>query len=371
MSGTWEIWLDDMMGMRLQLVKQHGGFEVASVLNERGTWSLALPFDINWNLIRKDWIVEFWRRPEGALMGRLEYVGFIRWWEIGQDAEQRTTITVGGWDFNDLLARGIAAHYAGSAQAAMSGYTGNLMRAVVRNELASGATDYASAARGFSRLSVEGDLDDGEDIDKKFSWRKVITVLQEMADISNEIGTPMWFGIAPVVASDQTLNAVFRARAFQWGMDRSLNSGNSTGIVFAPEFGNLAEPLLRYDYADEATVAYVGGNNTGTDRVIRTVISTRALDSIWNRREVFVDGRDTADPNVLDDRGREALSDVNLIQFSGRLVDTPGCRYGVDWDYGDLVTAQFGGLNFDVLIRSRRLAVNAEGVEELEVKVEG
>jgi hypothetical protein len=364
---SWTIWYDDPTGRRLTGIHSHGGFDLTSALNERGAWELVLPRTFNYSLLAKDCILEYWRTPiDGA--ARLEYAGFLRWWEPQLNENGNYMLRIGGWDFNDLLDRAIAAHYAGTSQASKTGYAGDVLRAIVREQLASGATDYASTARGYSRLAVEADRNDGPSISKGFAWQGVLKTLQAIADISRANGTPIYFGVVPMISSDQTITAEFQVRAAQWGDDHRI--GTRAAMVFSPENRNLAEPKLRYEYSDEKTVAYAGGQDTGANRVVRSITDARATDSIWNRREVFVDGRDTKDPSVLDDRAREALNEGISVRFSGALMDTETSRYGINWVFGDYVSCQFAGLQFDTVVLAREFKVEPDGSETLIARVE-
>ena len=59
-----------------------------------------------------------------------------------------------------------------------------------------------------------------------------------------------------------------------------------------------------------------------------------------------------------------------MRSFSGNLLDTQQFRYGVDWQFGDRITAQYGGEEFDAMIDAVVFTVDENGQETLEARAE-
>ena len=51
-------------------------------------------------------------------------------------------------------------------------------------------------------------------------------------------------------------------------------------------------------------------------------------------------------------------------------MDTPRSRYGVDWDFGDKVTARYRGREFHGDIRSVTVTIDASGLETVRAGLE-
>ena len=52
-------------------------------------------------------------------------------------------------------------------------------------------------------------------------------------------------------------------------------------------------------------------------------------------------------------------------RFIANLLDAPGSRYGIDWDFGDQATANYGGLQFDIEVKIVYITVTENGDEDI------
>jgi hypothetical protein len=96
-------------------------------------------------------------------------------------------------------------------------------------------------------------------------------------------------------------------------------------------------------------LAYSGGQGEGAARDVSELEdTTRTNASPYNRREVWVDARNTETTAAREDRGYQALEKYKPVQtLTGKLVDTKGLRFMVDYGFGDLVTATAFGYTVD------------------------
>jgi hypothetical protein len=143
-------------------------------------------------------------------------------------------------------------------------------------------------------------------------------------------------------------------------------------VIFSKEWGNLAQPMLRYDYTKEANLVYGGGQGEGEYRTIVEVSdSTRVGSSIWNRREKFADARNETTTDGVTNKAEEVLRENQpLHRFTGRLLDTPQSRYGIDWFFGDKVVISYRDIQFNGVAKALKLKIDKDGYEYLDVKVE-
>jgi hypothetical protein len=278
-----------------------------------------------------------------------------------------------GVSLEDLLRRRIAPYYAGSPEVDVSGPADNLMKQVVRDNLASN-DDYASTAPDPSRdlsdngLSVEADESLGPTISKGFSWQNVLSALQAMQAASRAAGVEVFFALE--ATGESTMR--FITTVGQPGADRTVETGVNP-IIFSPEWGNLVNPSLEFDYSEAANVIYAGGQGQGDARIIaKATDQNRAEETVFSLREAFANATSA---KSLSGVTSEAQNQLTLsrpkLNFSASLLDTPAAPYGgAGWNVGDRVTVSYQGVQFSTIIRSVSVKVKPNGEEIVSAKVE-
>jgi hypothetical protein len=271
---------------------------------------------------------------------------------MSENGERRYRITAVA--ANDLLRRRIVAYAADSAEASKSGYADDVMKAIVRENLEGDAI----AARDWSALlTVADDASLGPSISKAFAWRQVLTVLQEIASSAAEQGEPIYFDI---VAVGNILE--FRTYYGQRGTDRS--QPDLSQLVLSPELGQIAQGSYAENHMDEATHIYAAGQGEGEEREVEEAEDVARVNaSPFGRIEQLKDARNVTTTAALQDEANTALYAARpRCVFQASLVDTPQCRYGTHWHWGDKVLAQFEGMTFTCHIAS--IAVTVENQAE-------
>ena len=134
------------------------------------------------------------------------------------------------------------------------------------------------------------------------------------------------------------------------GLDRRQSQDKNTWAVFSSSFCNVKTARYERNSADWANVAYVAGEDSGSDRKVVEVDISKEGDQ---RREIYVDARDlqSADDagntlytedeyrSLLYQRGLEKLSEHELIESVDSEIDPyANLVYLKDFDLGDLVT---------------------------------
>jgi hypothetical protein len=211
---------------------------------------------------------------------------------------------------------------------------------------------------------VAADLADGPIIDKSFAWRNVLLTLQELRDAAAVAGDVVYFSLTP-----SGTGFVFETHADQLGADRTTAS--ATPVLFSLEAGNLAQPELVMDYTAEAAVSYGGGQGWGEERQVVEIEDTdRSSRSPWARREIFRDSRNETTALAVQAAAQAALQGARpRLRFAGQLSDAPGSRYGLDWRFGDRVSASYAGYQFNAMIRAVTFVVNQRG-EDIRARLE-
>ncbi len=364
--SSYEFWLDRDGGTRLRLLDSVVSFEYALVVHDVSVLTLTLPGSFDKALLEPDRRIEVWRAPEGGSL-QLERVFLLRRRLDKTDEHGKRTIAVTAYDGNYLLSGRIAAYAAGAAQVYATQEADELMRVALGWNLDS---VYAPAARAISSSYFTMPLLStyvGPVLTKGWAWRNVLPVLQEIAQAADEAGTPIYWDMVPVSATAWE----FRTRSGQPGYDHSYPDGQHP-VLLGLEYGNLAEPALDEDWTNEVTYVYGAGQGEGAARTISGVEDTaRSGRSLFGRREALADAR-----NESTTAGVTAAANARLREgrprrtFSAKIVDSPGTRYGLHWRWGDKVSACYDGQQFDCIVRVVRVALDGNGKETVEARLE-
>lgn len=133
-------------------------------------------------------------------------------------------------------------------------------------------------------------------------------------------------------ASGQFFDWRVREEPGQLLFELTLPVDRSPFVRFSRPMGNLTALSYRHE-APIATAALVGGDGTGTSRLLRE----RTVSSPWGRREIFVN-LDSSNANELIQAGDRALVDNGeRATLTASAIDIPGQRFGQAYDLNDLV----------------------------------
>ena len=363
--SEWSIKLCDPTGTVLTELDKTSGFYCAKVVNDRAPFRLSMPNTFDRSLFRLDGLVEFWRTAKD---GKPELFGtyLIRLPDgVEDDQNGNYYWYIAGYDLIDWLRRRIVAADAGSATADKTDYADDMIKAIV--------TEAYGGSAGTGRpipFTIAADLGDAPSITKGFSRRNVLEVLQEICETSRTEGTNLYFDIVPngIGASwtSTTIPYLFQTYTTQRGRDLTSK------VFFGKDYGNLSEAFYFTDHSDEENYIYGLGQGVESDRNVQTASdTTRIASSIYNRCE------GTAQANTQsEDAGVTAAAKAKLAKarplkrFGGRLLDTGDYRYGVDWGFGDRVTAEYAGMQFDCEITAVSISVDGDGQETFDCRVE-
>jgi hypothetical protein len=247
-----------------------------------------------------------------------------------------------------------------------------MMKEVVTEAFADGVAPAPDAGtRAITNFSVQADLSDGPIIAKSFSFDRLLLpsgggVLAALAKASREAGTEVFFDVVVSDVSSSSISFEFRTYTGQPGQDVSDR------VVFDQDRGNLTDPFLEFNYRDEVNYVYGGGRGEGEARNIQQAYdAVRYNASRWNRCEGFAN----ATNQTTDDGVREAARAVLELgrpkrYFGGMPVDTLGTRFGVDWNFGDRVTARYRGEEFTMIIRVVTISVDEMGHETIDARLD-
>ncbi|GAG44784.1 unnamed protein product, partial [marine sediment metagenome] len=186
----------------------------------------------------------------------------------------RPLITIQAFDLNHLIDRRYIEYAAGTSYTNKTDFIDDMMKEIIDENAGPSAVD---ADRDMSPwLTIQADLSLAPSATKGFSWRKMLPVLQELAETSFENGT--WLGF-DIVKSTNSISD-FRTYIDQRGVDL-------TGKVVVSDLnGSLAKPNVVYDYSKEITEVTAAGRGEGLDRSTVSVVDpNRSIRSPLNRIE--------------------------------------------------------------------------------------
>lgn len=355
-GASYSLYLSTATGQRIAVLDRWEELSYALVVNDRSSMTLTLsPGVAIPDSAVPDGIIEVWRRPAGGreyLVG--DKVWFIQKQTISRDGAGLIRVTLEAEAPLWLLGEPgrFVDDYAGTSGAQKTGAADNVMKAIVREQAGSGA-----GARAYAGLSVAGDVGQAPSITKSFAWKPVLQVLQELAQASAEQGVYLAFDIVSVSGGGLEFQTYVGAR----GVDRRFPGGVSP-LLLGSEFGNLAETTLAIDYRDEVTVCGTGGQGDGSGRLLGSYVNTaRTAVSPYRWREVFKDATSYTTTAGLNAEAESAVrAGRPRLVFSGKIQQTRGSLLGVDWDWGDYVTAQEFGYILDARVDALTVRVTPQ-----------
>ena len=250
-----------------------------------------------------------------------------------------------------------------------------MMKEIVTESIADGVAPVPDAGtRVWGNLTIAPDTGSGPSITKEFAWKTLLTpwgggVLPTLAHAAREAGTPVWFEVVEADISSVPVTYQFRTYAGQLGQDLTIATRR---IVFDQGRGNFGGPFYEIDRSDEVNYVYGGGQALKADRNIQQVYDAgRYGSSQWNRCEGFADARDQeTDAGVIAAAREELVEGRPMRRAGGRLKDTEGTRFGIDWDFGDKVTARYRGREFAGIVSAVTIGKQSNGDDIFDARFE-
>lgn len=221
-----------------------------------------------------------------------------------------------------------------------SGLSGNIAHDLIRDSLASNAASNALPARRVDGFVVGSGAGLGVQTSTNLRYQELLASARSLARLGG-------FTFSCVQEPDDRIVVRFRA-----GHDRSRS------VRFTGENGGVTDGQYALA-APTATTVIVAGQGEGA---ARTIIE-RSRASTWGRRiEVFKDQRDTDDAAQLEQSATESLDEGAAgASASFTVSETPGLRFGTDFQLGDTVTVEVGALTISEPVRAVELTWDGHG----------
>lgn len=364
MPAEYLIYLKKSSGKVTAVLDTFLALERARTVNAVGLASFTVPYNfIPTSLLAVDDIVEIWRSVEG---GRFYLDGGTTWFvraiqkTLSSDGFLGLTFTC--VDAMDLLARKIVAYAAGASQADKTGPADDLIKDIVSENLAAGATDTARQLTPY--LTIDPNLSLAPSVSKSFSRRNLLTVCQEIAKASTVAGTYLAFDM--VRDFSKPAGWIFKTYTGQRGVDHRDSSRRP--VILDPENFSIIELSRTYSWVELKNSVYAGGTGVAGARLIGTASDPASIGlSPFNLSEAFQDGINA------NSAGEVAIEAQNLLRnlrskktFSGRYADTPAIVYGRDFGWGDFISATVDRESLDYRLDADNIQVSG-GLETVAV----
>lgn len=324
-----------------------------------GVVEASLPLSINPQFLMEDGRVGVWR----SINGRPPYLDNNAIHLIRTLKYTSTGYFLRAYHATKLLDRRIIAYAAGSTYCTKAAapaddlikafFNENMLAGIVGADR-DGVETYADVS---AYLTKQANLGQGASIAKAAARRKLFDVCTELAQASATAGIYLTFEI--LAPTEGTLE--LRTYTGQRGVDHRV--GTTNPILLSELRGNLANAELTIDYDGTNSCIVAGGQGEESNRLIGTAFdSARASTSPFGRNERFWDASNVATQAAVDDEADAQLRQSRpLVYMTGALMETPGLTRGIDFDLGDIVTAEQSGQQYDFRLDMIHESIRADG----------
>ena len=332
--------LADPLGVFLTEIANYASYTY--VLNcspgQVGVLELELPQSFNTALLLRDGRIGPWR----SISGRTPYNDNGAQYTIETIRYTSTSTLVRAYHATGLMDRRIIAYAAGSAYASKAATFADDQIKTFWKENAGASISSAdrdgveTQADLSAYITTQANLGTGASVAKAAARRSLLAVAQELAEASSTAGTYLTFEI--IAPTESTLE--LRTYTTQRGVDRRASTASP--VILREQAGVLENASLTIDYHDEVTFVVAGGQGEGTARLIATALDTTRMGvSPFGRIETFADMSNVNSAAGLQDDADSGLRNGRpIITFTGDLIETPALTRGIQFDLGDMLTAE-------------------------------
>jgi len=386
--ANYEFWLTDDSGTRLSLLsgsEQKLAFASYSrAVSGYGVLQIGLPYKPFSETLNPyfspDWRVEAWRSPADGYALRLDAVFLLRKPKVYTRLDGVTIIEFFGRSPIDLLNRRYIIQAAGSTYAKVltATYADDIMKGIVRNQMLYGSARDKDGSVDNDRaypqneFTVQANFSQGPIVTRSFPEQNVLDVLREFSSATiqyqdiDPTQNKIYFDVVPVDIGGRT-GFEFRTFSNLRGTDRTQQ------LEFSLENKNITQPFYSIDHHDEVNVGIARGQGRGRSRPYQEILDTiRINSSRWNRGEAIINTSSETDDSALEDAATALASERKPREtFYATFLNSPGSEstprslYGVDWDLGDRIRANYAGRQFLCEIMVVYVAIDENGQENV------
>ena len=368
---AYDLELSSSAGVLTEIIADASSLTYTRSINAVGSATLQIPYsERRWNLCKPDSILDIWRWDGSGIRRRpMQTQWLLRKRTKQLDSSGERTITLECVDLMDLLNRRLIAYPDGDSHTTRSGTCEAVVKAIVTDNLITSAGNHPSGQSWSNWVSVEASYARGASVSDSSPWGNVLSTIQDLCQGSYQAnGTFIAFDFEIVA----TLAYQFRIYTGQRGVDRSLYGQKPTIISVDGE--NFSDATYEEDYSSAYSAVIETGQGTGQLQTVRTVTDPNLISlGPFACFEAQDSSANSSNTTLLTCQGQTYLR-ANRPQapFNGTLKQNASFVYGRDFEFGDLVTVQFGKSSFSTArVDTLSVAVDDKGAETISVTVTG
>lgn len=346
----------DTSGNRQAVLTDFINLAYARTVNTPGIISITLSGNHSiLTSIEDKWVFEVWRKTDKTGWSR-EIVGLFR--NLKWEYADNPTATIQCYDILSMLGWRIVAYKANTTNRSkfISKKAETIANTLVKyNATASGTTADGRIRLGtISGMSVEADGASGNTLDWFCAYDNLLETLQDLAIVGG--------GDFDVVKTGAN------AYQFRW-YENQLGTDKSSNLIFAMNYGNMANPTYSIERSHAVSVAIVGGQGEEADREVYAYTSSD-YNLTLNNIETFHSATNVDTTSGLKTRGYQELAKkAPKAKFGFSVLQTPGCQYGEDYVLGDLVSVinPFTSDKYTMKIVTIQISLSEDGSEKINI----
>lgn len=319
------------------LTGQEGGFRQLSYQKELNGAGLLM-FDLTsghtvTSSLERDGQIEVWRWDDAnAIDAYDDFDALFVDEERSSDDDGQSIFRASCPGVMDYLARAIIAWPANTDNRTI--FSSVAAETILKTLVTYNCTASASVANGrirttdISTISVAADGAGGNTLTYACAQQKLLEAMQEVALIGDR---------------DFYLTRT-GAQTWQLNTAQYLGTDRHASVIFALNFGNMSNPVLKRNRLDEKTVVIVGGQGTDDTRSFEVRTGTN-YNATYNSKEEFYPATEYSTAAGLDAAGDVKLEELRAkddLQWD--TIQTPGALYGLHYFHGDVVTGYYEGV---------------------------
>lgn len=321
------------------------------VLSEKGEGGITVALFPNFpdQLFLRDCRLEFERHVFTESFGEFfpttpKLVGNTCWLLTGRErtveANGTSTILLQFVHPNHILGRRVVAYDEDSTQAEKSDIASDVIYDVVNENFVAATDTTRNLSSDHFVLDPRPGPTFGATVDKSLSYRNVLASLQEIANSSAQQGAYIGFELyTPIVPGPFHFRIYSRVR----GTNRGLTSGQPVILrgIYQSHNGYRSARVWE-DWSSIVSFAYAGGSGKSDERVVSTASDSTLINQTPFGRVEFFRSVSTGGSAVASSEAQRVLREFRpRREFEASLGDQVRYRFGVDYDWGDIVGAQF------------------------------
>jgi len=328
--------------------------------NDYGSLIIDFPPEVDPRYFQIDGLLEVQRSLDGLrFQNDVQTMYFIRTVRNKYDEQGRRMIRVLAYDANHLIDRRIVAWGDGTAQSKVRDQCDHMINAIMRQNFGSTAGTGRDLS-AFLVINRDNPRSPCPTIEMEFAYRKILPLLQEIAENSTNQGKYLAFDVIPITPGK------FRFQIYNGSRGNNRSQSSKRPLRFSIENGSLSYASYARDHTEERNFIYAGGSGEKASKTVRTVSNAKAIAiSPFNRMEDYISTGET-DPDVIEEEARARLREAEAKKsINGHLQQHPNSMFGYDYGFGDIVTVTFGGHSFDVHLDTIEISVDESNKEDV------